>query len=84
MLLTTRFAIPCLSISVATFGRVVAGLITDFLGYPVIREVFGSKAECKTRVQGFALNQECPQSWQHEKDAWKDLGFYGVTHGHCK
>jgi hypothetical protein len=59
VLLTARFAIPCLSISVA-LSRAVAGLITNFLSYPVIREVFGSKAECKARLQGFVLSQKRP------------------------
>ena len=39
------------------FDRAVAGLPTDFLSFPVTREVFGSKAECKARLQGFALSQ---------------------------
>jgi len=40
-----------------TFDRAVAGLPTEFLNFPVTGEVFGSKAECKTRLQGFALSQ---------------------------
>ena len=41
----------------STFDRAVAGLPTDFLSFPVTGEVFGSKAECKARLQGFALSQ---------------------------
>jgi hypothetical protein len=40
-----------------TFDRAVAGLPIDFSSYPVTGEVFGSKAECKARLQGFALSQ---------------------------
>jgi hypothetical protein len=32
----------------STFDRAVAGLVTDFLRYPVVREVFGPKVECKS------------------------------------
>jgi hypothetical protein len=42
----------------STFDRVVARLITDFLSYPVIGEVFGSKPECNVRLQRFAVGQE--------------------------
>ena len=40
-----------------TFDRAIARLPIDFLGFPVTGEVFGSKAECKARLQGFALSQ---------------------------
>jgi hypothetical protein len=39
------------------FDRAVAELPTDFFSFPVTGEVFESKAECKARVQGFALSQ---------------------------
>jgi hypothetical protein len=39
------------------FDRAVTGLPTDFLSFPVTGEVFKSKAECKARLQGFALSQ---------------------------
>jgi len=41
----------------STFDRAVAALPIDFLRYPVTGEVFVSKAECKARLQGFALSQ---------------------------
>jgi hypothetical protein len=41
----------------STFDRAVTGLLTDFLSFPVTGEVFGSKAEYKARLQGFALSQ---------------------------
>jgi hypothetical protein len=41
----------------STFDRAVAGLPTGFLSYPVTGKVFGSKAECKARLQGFTLSQ---------------------------
>jgi hypothetical protein len=41
----------------STFDRTVARLPTDFLSYPVTGDVFESKAEYKTRLQGFVLSQ---------------------------
>ena len=41
----------------STFDRVIAGLSTDFLSFPVTVEAFGSKVECKARLQGFALSR---------------------------
>jgi hypothetical protein len=52
---TIRYSVPQHQHS--TFDRAIAGLATDVLGYPVTGEVFGSKAECKARLQGFALSQ---------------------------
>jgi len=50
-----RFSVPAHQRS--TFDRVVAALPNNFLNYPVTGEVFESKAECKARLQGFALSQ---------------------------
>jgi hypothetical protein len=50
-----RYTVPHYQRS--TFDRTVAGLPTDFLSDPVTGEVFGSKADCKARLQGFALSQ---------------------------
>jgi hypothetical protein len=32
------------------FNRAVAGLLANFLSFPVTREVFKSKVECKARL----------------------------------
>ena len=50
-----RYSVPRRQHS--TFGRAVTGLLAGFLGFPVTGEVFGSKAEYKARLQGFALSQ---------------------------
>jgi hypothetical protein len=52
---TIRYSVPAHQRS--TFDRAVAALPTSFLRFPVTGEVFGSKAECKARLQGFALSQ---------------------------
>jgi hypothetical protein len=49
-----RYSVPRHQCS--TFDRAVAGLSTDFLSFPVTREAFRSKAECKAQLQGFALS----------------------------
>ena len=41
----------------SAFDRAIAALPINFLRFPVTGEVFGSKAECKARLQGFALSQ---------------------------
>jgi hypothetical protein len=43
-----RYSVPQHQRSI--FDRAVARLTTDFLSYPVIREVFRSEAECKARL----------------------------------
>jgi len=50
VLLAVRFAIPCLSIYRRTFDRAVAGLLTEFLSFPVTGEVYRTKAEYKARL----------------------------------
>ena len=41
----------------SAFDRAIAALPIDFLRFLITREVFGFKAEYKTRLQGFALSQ---------------------------
>jgi hypothetical protein len=64
-----------------TFDRAVAGLPTDFLSFPVTGEVFRSKAECKARLQGFALSQGLQPSLANLHKMGRPGEFLCIHHG---
>ena len=64
----------------STFDHAVAGLPTD-LSFPVTGKVFGSKAECKAQLQGFALSQGFTVVSKSSQDRTPKAEFLCIYHG---